>query len=319
MSVPYAVLITGGAGFIGSSTAQLLLEKGHEVTVVDKTPRESAWRLASIPINNALRYVCMDLRDTNALKTLFATSRFDAIIHLAAMVSVCECEANESACFENNVDVTQRLAALALRDGVKRFVFASSAAVYGDSDALPLREDTPTHPISNYGRSKLMAEDVIQGHNHAMTVTTLRYFNVFGPRQEDTAYAGVMTHFFKNSIMGLPHLINGDGEQTRDFVFVSDIAKVNAYFCEYPHAGVFNVATSEQLTINKTSRLISASMKHECRVENRQRKSCDIYRSCGDITRLKAVIPNWPFTSIESGIEQTASYFLDTEKVSKRI
>lgn len=309
MATTLNILVTGGAGFIGACTAALLLKAGHSVTVADKTPREKAWRLAALPASGALRYECIDLCDRDAMMALFTAPRFDAIIHLAAMVSVCECEANENACFENNLEVTRHLAAHALRTGVKRFVFASSAAVYGDSDALPLREDTPTRPISHYGRSKLMSEEVLQGHNHAMTVTALRYFNVFGPRQEETAYAGVMTHFFKSSLERRAHGIHGDGGQTRDFVFVGDVARLNAFFCEHPKAGVFNVCTGREVSVNDISALIAREMDHAHQPVYGPRKCGDIYRSVGEPARLAAMVPDWPFTSMEDGLSQTAAYF----------
>jgi UDP-glucose 4-epimerase len=248
------VLVTGAAGFIGSHTVDRLLAGGHRVTGVDNLRTGRRANLAATSRSPDFTFHEADVAADGALDTLVAAAKPDALVHLAALVSVQESIANPELNYTLNLCATHRVAEAARRHGVRRIVFASSAATYGDTHALPIREDSEKKPISPYGAAKLASEVLLLGHAAAfgLTVRCQRYFNVFGPRQDPASpYSGVISVFDRRYREGKPVTIYGDGWHTRDFISVHDVARANAIAATRPDvaSGVANICTGRATSL----------------------------------------------------------------------
>ena len=243
------VLVTGGAGFIGSHVVETLLGRGHAVVVVDNL---SSGRRANLPAS--VRCYEVDVRDPR-LAEVFAAERPEAVSHHAAQVDVRRSVADPL--FDADVNVRGSLNVLecARQAGVRRLIYASTGgAVYGEPDYLPVDEAHPIRPLSPYGASKHIVEHYLflYRHNYGLEYVILRYPNVYGPRQDPHGEAGVVAIFSARMRRGEPVTINGDGEQTRDFTFVGDCAAANALALELPAAaGIYNLGTGEPTSINQ--------------------------------------------------------------------
>ncbi len=242
-------LITGGAGFIGSHIAEALVQRGEQVRVLDNF---STGKRANISHLSELEVIEGDIRNVDVVRR--ATSGADYVIHQAAMVSVSQSMSDPAACHTVNVSSTLNLLNAAREFNVKRVVLASSCAVYGDNNDLPLSEASATRPLSPYAASKLMGEVYCQTFYRAYNVPTvcLRYFNVYGPRQDPNGeYAAVIPKFMQRLQRGEAPIVYGDGRQTRDFVYVSDVARANLLACAHPQAvgQIFNLATEGSVSL----------------------------------------------------------------------
>ena len=225
------ILVTGAAGFIGSHTVDALLARGARVLGVDDLSTGRPGNLADAKSADAFSFAECDVTVPGALDALVADFRPQAIVHLAALVSVPAGEEDPTRNFRLNVVATQNVAETARRHEVGRIVFASSAAVYGNAATLPLGEDIATVPVGQYGTAKLMSEKLLAGYacSYGISPICFRYFNVYGPRQDPSSpYSGVVSIFANRYRAGLPVTIFGDGEQSRDFIYVGDIARGNA-------------------------------------------------------------------------------------------
>jgi UDP-glucose 4-epimerase len=242
------ILVTGAAGFIGSHTTDLLLAAGHRVTGVDNLRTGRRANLEAALRNPRFTFEELDAAAPGALMGAVGAAAPEAIVHLAALVSVHESMVNPDLNYELNVQTTHLVAEAARVHGVRRIVFASSAAVYGDRTDLPIPEGAEKHPISPYGAAKLASEALLLGHGAAfgLTVRCQRYFNVFGPRQDPASpYSGVISIFERCHREGRPVTIHGDGRQTRDFIAVLDVARANLIAATKPgiRSGVANICT----------------------------------------------------------------------------
>lgn len=219
--------MTGGAGFIGSHTVDRLLSEGYEVIVLDSLRSGRLENLSQHADNGNFCFVRGDVRDSRLVKEL--VGNVDAVLSLAALVSVPESVADPVLAEDINVRGTLNLLRACVGSNVKRFVYASSCAIYGDAEKIPIAEDCSTAPMSPYGASKLAAEKEVYAFNEKFGLETvcLRYFNVYGPRQTYNQYSGVITQFLKRIEENAPLVIFGDGEQTRDFVYVEDVVEAN--------------------------------------------------------------------------------------------
>ncbi|HEX8992433.1 MAG TPA: SDR family oxidoreductase [Anaerolineales bacterium] len=248
-------LVTGGAGFIGSHIAGALLEQGASVRVLDNFSsgkRENLAAVTNVKNSGALEILKGDLR--NDAEVAEAVRGVDVIFHEAAFVSVPGSVQNPQECFDVNVAGTCRLLEAARHAGVRRVVIASSAAVYGDSDALPLRETTPPSPLSPYAASKSANELYAGMYTEAfgLQVVALRYFNVYGPRQRpDSMYAAAVPIFIRRHLDGQPVTIFGDGKQTRDLIYVGDVVRANLAAADHEGAPgqTFNVCTGTETAL----------------------------------------------------------------------
>lgn len=248
------ILVTGAAGFIGSHTVDRLLAAGHRVTGVDNFRTGRRENLKSAERTPAFALSELDVAVPGSLDRLVGTIHPDAIIHLAALVSVQESIADPELNFRLNLHATHFVAEAARAHGVRRIVFASSAAIYGDTSDLPIREETPKAPISPYGAAKLASEALLLGHAAAygLTVRCQRYFNVFGPRQDPASpYSGVISIFDRRYREGRNVTIFGDGRQTRDFISVHDVARANIIAATAPAllSGVANICTGRATSL----------------------------------------------------------------------
>lgn len=247
------ILITGAAGFIGSHTTDRLLASGHTVLGVDNLRSGHRRNLTPALAAPEFRLEEADVSAAGVLDALAKEFRPDAIIHLAALVSVQESIQDPELNHRLNITATERVAAAALAHGVRRIVFASSAAIYGDTTDLPIREETEKAPISPYGAAKLHSEGILLGLSaQGVTVRCHRYFNVFGPRQDPASpYSGVISIFDRRYREGKPVTIYGDGQQTRDFISVHDVALANEIAATKPGiaAGAANICTGRATSL----------------------------------------------------------------------
>jgi UDP-glucose 4-epimerase len=241
------VLITGGAGFIGSHSAEALLAAGARVTVLDNF---SSGKRSNLPSHPGLKVVCGDIRDPAMVaKALDSVSH---VLHLAAQVSVPASVADPPASSQHNIQGFLNVLDSARRANVTRFVYASSAAVYGAPVRVPLDEESPVAPLSPYGLEKSINDQyaALYRELYGMSTLGLRYFNVYGPRQDPASpYAGVISRFVSALMKSEQLRVFGDGGQTRDFIFVKDIAALNASALQSSASGVCNLATGSSVTL----------------------------------------------------------------------
>ncbi|MDI6820381.1 MAG: SDR family oxidoreductase [Candidatus Hodarchaeaceae archaeon] len=304
------VLVTGGAGFIGSHIVDKLIADGYEVVVFDDL---SAGKLGNIRRHSDepdFRFVRGDVRDARVVER--ALEGADAVIHEAALVSVPLSTEKPALTNEVNVLGTLNLLRGSLKAGVRRFVYASSCAVYGAASRIPISEDAPLKPLSLYGESKLAAEGFCQTfyHEHGLETVRLRYFNVYGPRQAAGEYAGVMLKFLERIRRDQPPIIFGDGEQTRDFIHVSDV--VEATMLALNRRGVagevFNIGTGEATTINRLCEIfLELAGKTHLKPIYSDAKPGDIRHSLADITKARQVLGFRPKVSLEEGVKKLTS------------
>jgi UDP-glucose 4-epimerase len=279
------VLVTGGAGFIGSHLVKRLTERGLEVTVLDNLSTGSLKNLAEV---KAARFVKGEIADRSLTGALMRDA--GAVIHLAAIVDHETCLRDPALARAVNVNGTRILLEEARRSDVQRFVYASSAAVYGHATEVPIREDSALAPISPYGVSKAEAEQhcLEYAQTYGTRAICLRFFNVFGPRQTARQYSGVITEFMKNLRDGKQPVIYGDGLQTRDFVNIQDVVEAILLATDSETAvGVFNVATGIGTAIEDLAlELISIASQGSKPIYGPPRTG-DIRRSVGDISKAK--------------------------------
>lgn len=250
------VLVTGAAGFIGSHTCDLLLSSGHSVIGVDNFRTGCRSNLDLAFAQPYFKFIEGDCCALGTLDQIAAQTRPDALIHLAALVSVQESVQDPILNFELNLRCTHLVAEIARVHRIPRLVFASSAAVYGDAQTVPLTEQMETRPISPYGAAKLASEAILLGHAAAygFTVRCQRYFNVYGPRQDPKSpYSGVTSIFCHKMRSCVAPLIFGDGEQTRDFIYVHDVARANVLAATAPgiSSGIANICSGRSTSINQ--------------------------------------------------------------------
>lgn len=293
------VLVTGGAGFIGTAVVRRLLAEGHQVTVFDDL---STGDRANLPAGVAL--IEGDVRDRHAIADACRTR--DVIVHLAAFVSVPASFAEAPRCRAVNLDGTRNVLDAATRAGVGRVVFASSAAVYGPAPAVPVHETAPPAPASPYADSKLAAERALRASRPAgLETVALRFFNVYGPLQRpDSPYAGVVARAMQRIAAGEPMVVYGDGLQTRDYIYVDDVAAavVTAAF----HPGVdglaINVGRGEELTLLDLIAAVGRVLGQEPKLAFEPARAGDARRSVADVGRLSTIMGVRAGTPLEAGL-----------------
>ncbi|WP_414664919.1 NAD-dependent epimerase/dehydratase family protein [Horticoccus sp. 23ND18S-11] len=303
------ILVTGAAGFIGSHTADQLLAAGHDVTGVDNFRTGRRANLAAALASPRFALVERDVAAAGQLNDIVARVRPDAIIHLAALVSVQESIANPELNYALNVQATHHVAEAARLHGVRRIVFASSAAIYGDATDLPIRETTATHPISPYGAAKLASEALLLGHGAAfgITVRCQRYFNVFGPRQDPASpYSGVISIFDRRYREGKAVTIFGDGRQTRDFISVHDVARANVIAATKPgiDSGAANICTGRATTLNDVVGVFSRSYPAVPACTHAAARTGDIVHSLGASDAAAAALGFRAEVDVETGLQE---------------
>ncbi len=288
------VIVTGGAGFIGSHVVERLRALGRRVVIVDDLSTGRRDNIAQFDDDPDVRLVVADVADPSIVATLAAEAEregtpVDAIIHLAAMVSVTQSIEEPLADMRVNVGATILVGEFARKHGAGHIVFASSAAVYGDNTDIPLREDAPTAPLCPYATHKLTGENHLRylQQVHGVTATALRFFNVYGPRQDaSNPYSGVMTIFMDRAKRGDPLWLFGGGSQTRDFVYVGDVARavVKAALDRAPF-GPFNVGTGRETSVKQVANTIAGLMPHPVERIDKPARAGEILRSLPAVER----------------------------------
>jgi len=301
------VLVTGGAGFIGSHLVDRLLKEDIEVVVLDNL---QGGRLKNIRQHLGKKNLCFvrgDIRNYRLVRKL--VKDVDAIIHQAARVSVPESIEDPVLTNDVNVNGTLNLLKAAVESDVKRFVYASSCVVYGDAEVMPIKEDCLPKPISPYGASKLAAESYVQAFHEVFRLKTvcLRYFNVYGSRQVHSCYSGVITQFVDRLAKNLPLVIFGDGKQSRDFVHVQDVVKANmlALRIKGVEGEIFNIATGVATTINQlASTLLEITNKSCLKVVHSKPRKGDVKHSVGDNSKAKKELQYNVKFSLREGLKE---------------
>lgn len=299
------VLITGGAGFIGSHLA-LALQQREGVRILDNLRMGNRRRLEACNVE----FVEGSVLDTAALQR--AMSGVDLVFHLAAMVGVQESMDNPRACIETNVRGTFNVLEAAAEAGVSKLVFASSAAVYGDDPPIPTSETAPPSPKSPYAISKLDGEYLCEMFQRVrrLQTATVRFFNVFGPGQDPASpYAAAVPRFLRRALCGEEVTIFGDGEQTRDFVYVKDVVSSMLFLAENSDlTGAFNCGYGHQTTINEIANRILALTQSKSRLIYLPARPEDVRHSCASIERLRGA--GWhPAGGLEEGLRETVEAF----------
>jgi UDP-glucose 4-epimerase len=297
------VLVTGGAGFIGSHLVDALLLAGHRVRVLDNL---STGHRENLPaFHPMLDFVHGDIRDCNAVA--FGLRGIDAVVHLAAVASVQASVNDPIGTHQTNLDGTLHLLEAAHRHGARRFVYASSAAVYGEAGPLPIVEALPPAPLSPYAIDKLAGEQYLAyfARRYDMLTTAFRFFNVYGPRQDPSSpYSGVISIFAKRIEHHEPITIFGDGTQTRDFVYVGDLVRVLMRALEDGKgAGMtLNLGTGIETSVNTLTSVLEYLAQQSLTVTWGPARHGDIHRSCADVTRLRKAFGMVPATPVSEGL-----------------
>jgi UDP-glucose 4-epimerase len=307
-------LVTGGAGFIGSHIVRGLLAAGHEVRVIDNL---STGRLANLDeVMEDIEFYELDIRDAAGLGV--PMSGCDAAIHLAALPSVPRSIADPAASHEVNATGTLNVLNAAREAGVRRVVSASSSSIYGSAQGLPKLEDMRPLPISPYAVSKLAAESYGRSFYevYGLEAVALRYFNVFGPRQDpNSEYAAVIPKFIRAFRLGEAPVIFGDGEQSRDFTYVDNVVAANMAALDAAGIGgrVYNIACGAGITLNEIAARLRESIGAEVQPTHGPERVGDVRHSLADITAARTDLGYEPSVSLEEGIRRTVAHYLDQE------
>jgi len=311
-------LVTGGAGFIGSNTVDELVRRGHSVVVLDDMSAGKEENLAEV--RSKITFIKGSISDLEIVQK--AMLQADYVIHLAARTSVPRSVKDPIETNRINVDGTLNVLVAARDNKVKRVVFAASSSAYGDTPTLPKSENMQPVPISPYGVTKYVGELYAQtfGRCYGLESVCLRYFNIFGPRQDpDSPYSGVLSRFATAFLEGASPVVFGDGEQTRDFTYVDNAVAANILACEAPSAAgkVINVGTGYSISLNRVLRLLQKIAGKTVDVKYEPAREGDIRDSLADIQIAREHLGYEPAVLFEDGLQRTYAWY--QEQQSKKV
>lgn len=300
------VLVTGGAGFIGSHVVDRLVEEGHHVVVVDNL---SAGKRKNV--NRAASLYKIDIQ-SGRLERVFRNQRPNVVIHLAAQISVRR--SVEDSVFDAQVNVLGTINVLqqAVWHGARKVVFSSSGgAIYGEQETYPAPESHAANPLSPYGTSKLCGEQYLSyfQRTSGVQVVSLRYANVYGPRQDPEGEAGVVAIFIQRMLNNEQPIINGNGRQTRDFVYVDDVAEANVAAMGQDSQGVYNVGTGAETSINELFRMLASLTGSACKEVHGPAKPGEQMRSVIDPSKIRQELGWDPKVDLTDGLKKTVAFF----------
>lgn len=305
MSQKQTVLVTGAAGFLGSHLCDAMLAAGYAVRAVDNLSGGSLDNLANAQSHPDFVFRQADLKDSAACRQLCAGA--DYVLHQAALASVPTSIADPLRCHHETLDTTVNVLEAALRQGCQRFIYASSASIYGDTTAAPVAESLPYNPMSPYAAAKAGSEHYVQAFARmGLDGVSLRYFNVYGARQRaDSSYSGVISIFAARARGGLPVTVYGDGLQSRDFIHVRDVCAANlaAMLHRKPLSGTaINVGTGRSVTLLTLVEGIGHAMGRAVQVKHEPARQGDIRHSCADVARARKVLGFSAAVGLEEGL-----------------
>ncbi|HEX30464.1 TPA: SDR family oxidoreductase [Candidatus Poribacteria bacterium] len=303
-------LITGGAGFIGSNIVHTLVRKGEGVRVLDNLSTGNLDNLRDIL--GEIELIEGDIRDINTVGE--AVKGVEVILHQAALPSVARSVENPIDTNDVNIRGTLNLLIAARDAGVKRVVYASSSSIYGDTPTLPKREDMPPNPISPYALTKYVGERYCQIFTwiYGLETVSLRYFNVFGPRQNPhSQYAAVIPIFIRAYLTDTPPTIFGDGEQSRDFTYIENVVQANLLAAEAEGVAgeVFNIACGSRTTVNELARIIAEIVGSDVKPVHGPPRPGDVRHSQADISKAKRMLGYEPSVSLIEGLKRTVEWY----------
>ena len=301
------ILITGGAGFIGSHIVDELIND-NEITIIDNLTTGSIKNL-KYPEHDNLNFIKGDIRKINFNDL---TSGTDYVFHLAAMASVPLSIEKPKECNDINVNSTIKLLKSAVENDVKKIVFSSSSAVYGKNRNLPLKETEMPMPTSPYAASKASCELYLKTfhESYGLDYTALRYFNVFGPRQDkNSLYSAVIPNFISALLKGKQAEIYGDGEQTRDFVYIGDITRANINACKSDYNGIINIASGKKMTINRLYEIVKNTLGSDLEPKYLSERPGDIKHSLADTNNMEKIDLKIDSSNFENQLIETVNWF----------
>ena len=303
------ILVTGGAGFIGSHLSEELVRRGHTVRVADSLITGKRSNLDHVP---GVEFLEGDLADEPVAKR--AVDGMEYVLHQAAIPSVPRSVKDPITSNRANVDATLNVLVAARDAGVRRLVFAGSSSAYGNTPTLPKREDMPSNPLSPYALQKVVGEQYLQMFTrlYGLETVSIRYFNVFGPRQDPTSpYSGVISVFATALIENRSPKIYGDGEQTRDFTYVANVVDGVLRACEAPGASgeVINVATGGRISLNQLFETMKKLVSATVRPAYAEPRAGDVKDSQADITKARRILGYEPTVSFEEGLRRTVEWY----------
>ncbi|MBI5216301.1 MAG: NAD-dependent epimerase/dehydratase family protein [Ignavibacteriae bacterium] len=300
------ILVTGGAGFIGSHIVDAYIEAGHNVTILDNL---STGRMVNL--NSKAQFFQMDIREF-AIDKIFDEGKFDVVNHHAAQMDVRKSVLDPI--FDSSINILGTLNVLenCKRTGVKKFIFASTGgAIYGEQDYFPADEAHPQRPLSPYGITKSAVEKYLFYYQEVWGIrsTILRYANVYGPRQNPHGEAGVVAIFAKKMLAGEQVTINGDGKQTRDYVFIRDVVQANLLALNQKTSDTFNIGTGIETTVNEIYSVLETALGKQCKSIHAPAKEGEQLRSVLSFEKIRTSLGWQPTVSLRQGLEATVKYF----------
>ena len=306
MTARMKILVTGGAGFIGSHVADALLADGHDVHILDDL---SSGKKANLPAEATFHEA--DIR-SDAAEQLFEEEQFEALYHLAAQMDVRKSVADPAFDADVNVLGFLNLMEAGRRNGLKKVIFSSTGgAIYGEPEYTPQDEEHALKPVSPYGITKLVAEKYLHFYHvqHGLQYVALRYANVYGPRQDAHGDAGVVAIFSRALLSGGQPQIYGDGEQTRDYVFIEDVVRANVAALEQEEPQVINIGTGEETSVNELFRQLRDLSDSDAEEQHADARPGEQQRSVIDPSKAKRVLDWSPSYSLNEGLAKTVRWF----------